>query len=257
MEQLSVKKLKAEWSQRQQHPLNILEMHRLALRVEKAGDVKIDLKGRKNRLKGHRRNSDVSKRTAFSSPPCSQHHPLRSISASCPRGHLVISFKATPHPQYPDIQPSFLTSYIQRYTNGQQAHWFSDGSDGKESACNVEDLGSISGLRRSPGEGNGNPLQYSCLENPMDRGAWWATVHGVAKSRTRQQLSTMITATKHLFMSLFKVLVIQSCPTLCNFTDCSLCPWNSPGKNTGVDCHFLLWGIFLTQGSNPCLQLGR
>ena len=61
----------------------------------------------------------------------------------------------------------------------------SSGSDGKESACNVGDLGSISGLGRSPGEGNGNPLQYSCLENPMDRGAWRATVHGVAESRTR------------------------------------------------------------------------
>ena len=47
------------------------------------------------------------------------------------------------------------------------------------------DLGSIPGSGRSPGEGNGNPLQYSCLENPMDRGAWWATVHGVAKSWTR------------------------------------------------------------------------
>ena len=47
------------------------------------------------------------------------------------------------------------------------------------------DLGSIPGLGRSPGEGNGNPLQYSCLENPRDQGAWWATVHGVAKSRTQ------------------------------------------------------------------------
>ena len=55
----------------------------------------------------------------------------------------------------------------------------------KASACNAGDLGSIPGLGRSPGEGNGNPLQYSCLENPMDRGAWWAIVHGVAKSRTR------------------------------------------------------------------------
>ena len=53
------------------------------------------------------------------------------------------------------------------------------------SACNAGDLGSIPGLGRSPGEGNGNPLQYSCLENPMDGGAWWATVHGVAKSQTR------------------------------------------------------------------------
>ena len=54
-----------------------------------------------------------------------------------------------------------------------------------ESACSAEDPGSIPGSERSPGEGNGNPLQYPCLENPRDRGAWRATVHGVAKSRTR------------------------------------------------------------------------
>ena len=53
------------------------------------------------------------------------------------------------------------------------------------SACNAGDLGSIPGSGRSPGEGNGNPLWYSCLENPMDRGAWWAAVHGVAKSWTQ------------------------------------------------------------------------
>ena len=58
-------------------------------------------------------------------------------------------------------------------------------SDGKEYACNVGDLGSIPKLGKSPGGRHGNPLQYSCLENPMDRGAWWATVHGVAKSQTR------------------------------------------------------------------------
>ena len=52
------------------------------------------------------------------------------------------------------------------------------GAEVKVSACNVGDLGSIPGLGKSPGEGNGNPLQYSCLENPVDRGAWWATVHG-------------------------------------------------------------------------------
>ena len=62
---------------------------------------------------------------------------------------------------------------------------FPGGSDGKESACNAEDPGSIPGLGRSPGEGHGYPLQYSGLENPMDRGAWGATVHGVAKSQTR------------------------------------------------------------------------
>ena len=59
------------------------------------------------------------------------------------------------------------------------------GSDSKESACNAGDLGSIPGLGQAPGEGNGNPLQYSCLENPMDREAWWATVTGVTKSRTQ------------------------------------------------------------------------
>ena len=59
------------------------------------------------------------------------------------------------------------------------------GSEVKASACNAGDLGSIPGLGRSPGEGNGNPLQYSCLENPMDGEVQWATVHGVAKSRTQ------------------------------------------------------------------------
>ena len=58
------------------------------------------------------------------------------------------------------------------------------GSEGKASACNAGNLGSIPGSGRSPGEGNGNPLQYSCLENSMDWGAWWATVHGVAESDT-------------------------------------------------------------------------
>ena len=61
---------------------------------------------------------------------------------------------------------------------------FPVGSGVKASACNAGDLDSVPGSGRSPGEGNGNPLQYSCLENPMDGGAWWATVHGVAKSRT-------------------------------------------------------------------------
>ena len=59
------------------------------------------------------------------------------------------------------------------------------GSDGKESACKAGDPGLIPGWGRSPGEENGNPLQYSCLENPVDRGAWRVTVHGVAKSQTQ------------------------------------------------------------------------
>ena len=58
---------------------------------------------------------------------------------------------------------------------------FSGDSGGKESTCNAGDLGSVAGSGRSPGEGNGNPLQYSYLENPMDRGAWRATVHMVTK----------------------------------------------------------------------------
>ena len=70
---------------------------------------------------------------------------------------------------------------------------FPGGASGKELTCQcrrLRDTGSIPGLGRSPGEGQGNPLQYSCLENPMDRGAWWATVHGAAKSQTQlKQLS--------------------------------------------------------------------
>ena len=65
---------------------------------------------------------------------------------------------------------------------------FPHSSVSKESACNAGDPGSISGSGRSPGEGNGNPLQYYFLENAMDRGAWWATVHGVA--RVRHDLAT-------------------------------------------------------------------
>ena len=71
---------------------------------------------------------------------------------------------------------------------------FPGGSDGKESTCNVGDLGWIPGLGRSPGGGHGNPLQYSCLENPTGRGAWRATAHGVRKSlydqETKQALLT-------------------------------------------------------------------
>ena len=60
---------------------------------------------------------------------------------------------------------------------------FPDSSVGKESACNVGDTGFIPGSGRSPGEGNAYPVHYSCLENSVDRGDWWAIVHGVAKSR--------------------------------------------------------------------------
>ena len=67
------------------------------------------------------------------------------------------------------------------YLYGKKCLGFPGGSDGEESACNAGDLSSIPGLGRSPGEGNGNSFQYSCLENLMDRGVWQATVHGVAR----------------------------------------------------------------------------
>ena len=76
---------------------------------------------------------------------------------------------------------------LQGETLGLDFIWskdFSAGSDSKESACNIGDPGSIPGSGRSPGEGNGNSLQYSQLENSMDRGAWQFTVHGVAESWT-------------------------------------------------------------------------
>ena len=71
------------------------------------------------------------------------------------------------------------------HLKGTKKIGFPGGSEVKVSASNVGDLGSIPGLGRSPGERNGNPLQYSCLENPMYGEAWWTTVHGVAKSRTQ------------------------------------------------------------------------
>ena len=74
-------------------------------------------------------------------------------------------------------------------------------------AGDIRDVGSVPELGRSPGEGHGNPLQYSCLENPMDRGAWWATVHKVAKSQTQlKQLSIHtlmpLRSLSHLFLTL-------------------------------------------------------
>ena len=78
------------------------------------------------------------------------------------------------------------------------------GSDGKKnSAYDAEDLGSIPVSERSPGEGNSNPLQYSCLENSSDRGAWWATVYGVAELDTTEQLTLPTSA----FMSILIIIL--------------------------------------------------
>ena len=77
-----------------------------------------------------------------------------------------------------NLQKSCKSNTENSYTPSTQ---ISGGAISKESACNAGDLGLIPGSGRLPREGNGNPLQYSCLENPMDRGAWQATVHGVSK----------------------------------------------------------------------------
>ena len=76
---------------------------------------------------------------------------------------------------------------------------FPGSSGGKESACNAGDLGSIPGSGRSPGEGNVNPFHYSCLENPMDRGTWWAIVRGVEKSWTRLGSSMLFSKNERIF----------------------------------------------------------
>ena len=154
------------------------------------------------------------------------------------------------------------------YTILQCMLGFPGGSEVKASACNAADLGSIPGLGRSPGEGNGNPLQYSCLENPMDGGAWWATVHGVAKSRTRLSDLTLTfhsvcysSERKAVLPSFINVRTkvseneSESRSVVYNSLQPHglYSPWNSPGQNTGVGSLSLLQGIFPTQGSSPGL----
>ena len=106
---------------------------------------------------------------------------------------------------------SFLSLYFSSSPEATStmdlAMGFPGGSDGKETACNAGDSGSIPGLGRSPGEGNGNPLQYSCLGNPMDRRAWRATVHGVTKSWARP-LFTLCLHFHHVHMYSQMILVL-------------------------------------------------
>ena len=81
-------------------------------------------------------------------------------------------------------------------------------SDGKESACNEGDPGSIPGSGRSPGEENGKPFQYSCLGNLMDSGTWQATVHGIAESETTEQLSNNNLTSPSLAFLIYKMCTI-------------------------------------------------
>ena len=90
------------------------------------------------------------------------------------------------------------------------------GSDGKECACSAGDLGLVLGLGRSPGEGNGNPLQYSCLENSMDRGAWW----GHKESDTTEQLTML--SNIFCFYWIFIFLFLYECPIFCSLPICFL-----------------------------------
>ena len=97
----------------------------------------------------------------------------------------------------PWAHPAFFSEKHMVKSDTPEQQDLLDGSDGKASTYNGGDPGSIPGFGRSSGEGNGNPLQYSCLENPMDGGAWWATVHGVANSQTRLSTSLSLFTLMH------------------------------------------------------------
>ena len=117
---------------------------------------------------------------------------LTSTSSRCdclnfPAGLTHPSSSPAPR-ENEDSSPSHFQTEVGRGWQG-----FPGGSDGKESTCNTKDLSSIPGSGRPPGGGHGSPLQYSCLENPMDRGAWCATVHGVMKNWKQLSNSTRTT----------------------------------------------------------------
>ena len=138
---------------------------------------------------------------------------------------------------------------------------FPGGSDGKASTCNVGDLGSIPGLGRSPGEGNDNPLQYSCLKNSMNGGAWWTTVHGVTESDKTEWLH---------FLSFFSCLLRNlyagqeaTVRTLHGTTD-----WFKIGKGVHQGCilspclfnlyaEYIMWNAGLDESQDGIKIAGR
>ena len=114
----------------------------------------------------------------------------------------------------------------------------------KESAWNAGNAGSIPGLGRSPGEGNSTPFLYSCLGNPMDRGAWRAMVHGVTESDTtgwlnNNKMHVCVYVVGYCCCYVASVVADSVWPHRRQPTRLPH-PWDSPGKNTGVGCHFLL-----------------
>ena len=123
----------------------------------------------------------------------------------------VFSFQSRVYPELKDVNLSINCNSIKSF--GDRSLWsccikniyifyfYSGGSDGKESACNVGKPGSTPSSGKSPGEGHGYPLQYSCLENSIDRGACWATVHGVTKSQPQQSSQHTHTHTHTHFLA--------------------------------------------------------
>ena len=129
-------------------------------------------------------------------------------------------------------------------------------SDGKESACNVGDSGSIPGSGRSSGEGNGNSLQHSCLKNPMGRGAWQAMVCGDMTEQlilllyNRYNLKLYAKLYVYVYIELFSHVQLFWGPMNCSPPGSSV-HGIFPGKNPRAGWHFLLQGIFPTPGLNP------
>ena len=126
---------------------------------------------------------------------CRDSHVAHHDCSPCCNSQLIPSPSPPPHIIFPVEQSDSLIVFSQHFGAPSKDP---GGSDSKASVYNAGDPGSIPGLGRSPGDGNGNPLQDYCLENPMDRGAWQATVHRITKSQTRLNDFTFTDAGKDL-----------------------------------------------------------